>query len=114
MYGLDDYQGDEFKKEDTHVLVGNKFLPLHRKHDKVSHETINKAIHEFLSKVKHHLISILPLKNTAVLLQDNLDRNPTYCQWSSLALVAIESKIFKPPISKLKEKHLLIFVKFSF
>ena len=46
------------------------------------------------------------LKNIAVLLQHNLDddRNSLYFQCYSLALDIIESKIFKPTISKAKGK----------
>ena len=46
------------------------------------------------------------LKNTAVLLQDNLNRyrNSIYFQRYSLALNFIESKIFKLTISKAKIK----------
>ena len=60
LYGLDDYQGDECKKEDTHALVGNKFPPLLRKYDRVSCGTIHKNNNsycpdEFLIKLKHQL-----------------------------------------------------------
>ena len=46
------------------------------------------------------------LKNTAVLLQDNLDddRNYVYFQWYSLVPDIIEIQIFKPTISKFKRK----------
>ena len=35
-------KGDEYKKEDNIVLVGNKFPPLPKKHDRVSRGTIYK------------------------------------------------------------------------
>ena len=46
------------------------------------------------------------LKNTAIILQNNLnyDRNSIYFQWYFLALDIIDSKIFKPTISKAKRK----------
>ena len=56
------------------------------------------------------------LKNTAVLLQDNLhdDRNYLYLQWYSQALDIIESKIFKPIIFKAKRKEPTNVCKISF
>ena len=58
--GLDDCLGNEHKREDTHVLVFNKFPPLPRKHDKASHGTVHRnnnyfSPDEFLIKLKHHL-----------------------------------------------------------
>ena len=41
-YGLNERLGDEYKKEDTHMLVGNKFPLLPRKHDRLPVETIHK------------------------------------------------------------------------
>ena len=76
----------------------------------------------FLIKLKHlsHNLSDVPnfsrvpllamnkfnLKNTDVLLQDNLNdaSNSIYCQWYSMALDITESKRFKPPKSKAKRK----------
>ena len=41
-YDLNDPVGDEFKEVDTHVLVGNKFPLLLRKHSSISCGTSNK------------------------------------------------------------------------
>ena len=41
-YGLNDHLGDEYRKKNTHMLVGNKFLPLPRKHERVSRGTIHQ------------------------------------------------------------------------
>ena len=79
------------RKRIAHVVVGNKFPPLLRKHDKVSRGKIhenNKSFssNEFLINLKHHLsqnlwdvskVSLLAmneynLKKTAVLVQDHL------------------------------------------
>ena len=56
------------------------------------------------------------LKNTVVLLQDNLgdDRNSMSFQWYSLALDIIESEIFKPTIYKAKRKARTNICKISF
>ena len=82
---------------------------------------------KFIIKLKHHLnrnltdvssfsrVSLLAinkcnLKNAAFLLHDNLNysSNSIYCQWSSIALDVLESKIFrhilKHLISKAKRK----------
>ena len=40
--------GDEYNKEDTRVLFGNKFSLLPKKHDRVSNGTIHKIIILFL------------------------------------------------------------------
>ena len=58
-YGLNDRLEDEYKKKNTHVLVGTKFPPVPSKHDKVSYRTIHKNMNpfspdEFLMKLKHH------------------------------------------------------------
>ena len=58
-YSLNDRLEDEYKKENTHVLVGTKFPHVPSKHDKVSYRTIHKNINpfspdEFLMKLKHH------------------------------------------------------------
>ena len=50
--GLNDCLGDEYKKEDTYVLIGNKFPSLPRKHDRVSRGTIHKNNNSF-SLVSH-------------------------------------------------------------
>ena len=41
-YGLNDHLGDEYRKKNTHMLVGNKFLPLPRKQERVSRGTIHQ------------------------------------------------------------------------
>ena len=85
--------------------------------------TIAKISLHCILKLKHHLnhnlshvpnfsrVSLLEmnkfnLKNTAVGFQDNLNdtSNFRYCQWYSMALAIIESKIFKPAISKVRRK----------
>ena len=116
---LNDHLSDEYKREDTHTLVGNKFPPLPIKQDKVyrreSHKNNNSfSPGKFFIKLKQHLShnqSLVPnfcrvsfltmnkynLKKTAIILEDNLDyyRNSVYFKWYFLAL----------------EKHRLIFVK---
>ena len=116
------------KKVGTHLLVGNKFPSLPRKYNRVSRGTFHKNNNSFSPdeteiKLKHHLspnlldapnfyrvspltINEYNLKNTAVILEDNPDddRNSIYFQWHSLALDIIESKIFKPTISKANRK----------
>ena len=47
-YGLNDRPWDEYKKKDTHVLVGNTFQPLPRKHDEFLVEQFIKIIFIFL------------------------------------------------------------------
>ena len=81
---------DECKIDDAYMLVGNKFLPLHRKHNRISGGYSHKdkkflSRDEFLINLKHHLnhslsgvpnfsrVSLLAmnkynLKNTAVFL----------------------------------------------
>ena len=59
-YGLNNHLGVEYKKEVTHVLIGNKLSPLYRKHDRVSRGTVQKnnisfSPDEFLMKLKHHI-----------------------------------------------------------
>ena len=56
------------------------------------------------------------LKNTVVLLQDNLgdDRNSMSFQWYSLTLDIIESEIFKPTIYNAKRKARANICKISF
>ena len=56
------------------------------------------------------------MKNTAALLQDNLDdaSNFTYFQWYSMVLDINEPKIFKPPISKVEPKAPTNICKISF
>ena len=114
LCGLNDRLGNEYKKEDTHVLLSIKFPPLTRKHHRVFRGTIHKNKNSFspdelLFKLKHYLsynLSDIPdfcrvyllamnkynFENTAVLLQDNLDddRNSIYFQWYSLALDIIQ------------------------
>ena len=102
-YGLNDHLVDEYDKNDMYVLLENKFLPLPRKHDRFYRETIK------------NIKNIVIIKNIAVLLQDNLDDlHNLYIQWSSPALDIIESKIFKPSISKAKRKAPTNICKISF
>ena len=107
---------DEYKKNATHVLAGNKFSPLLRKRNKISRGTSHNnnnslSPDEFSIKLKHHFDHYLSdvsnfsrvslfatnkcnLKNTAVLLQDNLNETSNFlcCQWYSMAFDIIESK----------------------
>ena len=53
--------GDEYKKEDSHVLLGNKFPRLPRKHIRVSggtfHENSNSfSLDELSLKLKHNVV----------------------------------------------------------
>ena len=120
-YGLNDRLGDDFVKEDTHILVGTKFPALPRKHDRMSRGLAHKfnrslSPNEFISKFKYHLQNKLPetpnfsrtqllsmkksnLKKTVALLNDNLNNtnNSVYSQWYLMAMDIIDSKIFKPP-----------------
>ena len=64
LHGLTDLLRDEYKKDNTHVLVGNKFLSLLRTESRVSCGTslkINNSVSpaEFLIKIKHHLNNYL-------------------------------------------------------
>ena len=57
-YALSDRVGDEYKKENTYVCVGNKFPPIPRKHNRISRGTCHKKNNslspdEFLIKMKH-------------------------------------------------------------
>ena len=60
---------DEYKKENTRVLVGNKFPRVPRNHDRLSRGTIHKnnnyfSPDKFLIKLKHHLThSLLDVPN---------------------------------------------------
>lgn len=129
LNGLNYRQGNEYKKEDTHFFVGNKFKTFPRKQDRVSRGTIHENHNSFcldglFIKLKHHrshnlsdapnfyrvfllAMSNYNLKNTTVLLQDKLDddKNFIYFQFDSLALDIIESKVFKPKISKTKRRR---------
>ena len=54
-YGLKDWLGNEYKKDNTQVLVGNKFPPLLRTQNKVSRGLSHKRNNslspdEFLTK----------------------------------------------------------------
>ena len=68
-YGLNDRLEDEYKKENTRVLVGNKFPRVPRNHDRLSRGTIHKnnnyfSPDKFLIKLKHHLThSLLDVPN---------------------------------------------------
>ena len=42
-YGLHDLLGDEYKKNDTRVVVDNKLPPLYRKHSRIFCNTSPKA-----------------------------------------------------------------------
>ena len=110
------------------MLVGNKFPLLPRKHNSISRGNSNEDKNSlspvgFVIKVKqypnHNLLDVsnfsrvpllamnkFNLKNTNVLLQDNLNNasNSIYCLWYSMALDVTEPKIFKLPISKAKRK----------
>ena len=116
-YGLNDRLGDKFKKEHTCVLASKRFTPF-------TWEMRTTFVDQFIKiKLKHHLsrtLSYFPkvfrvsflimskynLKNTAVLLQDNIDdeRHSIQFIWYSLALDIIETKMFKLTISKAKRK----------
>ena len=43
-YGLNDRLGDDFIKEDNHVLVGSKFFLLPRKPTRISQNHVHKLI----------------------------------------------------------------------
>ena len=47
---LNDFIGDEYKKMDVHVLVDKRFLPLSRKHDRVSRGKNHKNNNSFSPK----------------------------------------------------------------
>ena len=95
FYDLNDWLGNEYKKEDTHVVMGDKFRPVLRKYDRVSRRAIHKnknsfSPDDFLIKLEHHLsqnvsdfpkfcrVSLLAVNNkynikmTAILFQDNI------------------------------------------
>lgn len=102
------FPGEEYKKENTRLLTGNKFPPQATSY-KVSRGPVHKINNSFspdqlLIKLKHHLsynLSNFPkfsrisslgkntykLKNTAIPLQDNLDDDgdSIYLQWYFLA-----------------------------
>ena len=135
LYGLNDGLGDEYKKDNAHMLVGNKFPPPPVRHNRIfrgnSHKNNNSSPpDEFLIKIKHNLnhdlsdvpnffrlailaINIFNLNNSAILLQDNLSdaSNSIYCQWYSIVLDIIESTIIKPPTLKFKKKETTNFCK---
>ena len=59
-YGLNDRIGDEFIRDNTHILVGTKFPPLPRSHKRTSRGTAHKSNNHtspnsFLNKFKFHL-----------------------------------------------------------
>ena len=116
-YGLNDHLGDKYKKKHTCVLPSKRFTPF-------TWEMQTTFVDQFIkTKLKHHLSHTLSyfrkdfrvsflimskynLKNTAVLLQDNIDDERYSIQfiWYSLALDIIEPKMFKLTISKAKRK----------
>ena len=128
-YDLNGRLGNDYKKSNTHVLVGNKSPSPTRNHYQISCGTSRKndnslAPDEFLIKLKHHLnltlsdvfnfsrVSLLAMnkfsfKNTANVLQDNLNHtsNSIYPQRYFMALDIIKSKISKHRYLKLKQKH---------
>ena len=58
-YCLNNWLKDEYKKDDTHVIVGNKFQTLTRKHNRIfrsnSHKSNNSlSPDEFLFELEHH------------------------------------------------------------
>ena len=60
-YGLNDWLGDEYKKDNTNVVVGKKFLPLPTKHNRISRSSLHKIKNslspgEFLIYLKHYSI----------------------------------------------------------
>ena len=75
---LNDGQGNEYKKDDAHVLVRNKVPPLPRKRYRVSRGTINRnnssfSPDHFLIILKHHV-------------NHNLSDLPKFCQVALLAI----------------------------
>ena len=62
----------------SHVLVGNKFPPLFRKHDRVSRGTIHKINNSFSPDV-----SLIKLKH---FLSHNLSDALNFCRVSLLAM----------------------------
>ena len=125
-YGLNDPVGDEYKREDSHHLVANRFPPLSRKHPRASrglaYRGNNLTSTDFFNKLTTMLKDDLPntlnyirvsiaslkkseLKRVANLINDKINERSSnaFDQWYFAALDLIESKIYKPP--KIKEKR---------
>lgn len=136
LHGLTDPLRDEYKKDDTHVLVGNKFLSLLRTENRVSCGTslkINNSVSsaEFLIKIKHHLnnylLDVPKFSVVSIFAINSYDKkkkkhrgnlsdasNSICCEWNNMALDINESKLFKPPISKAKRNSATNIGKMSF
>ena len=126
-YGLNDRVGDEYKSSDHEGLIGKKFPPLSRKHQRFargSHNTKNNCnpkefVKKFLHNLKHDLPNILnfsrvsllsmnksSLKQIVIVLNEQMNNkdNENKLQWITAALDIIESKIYKAPPVKPKRK----------
>ena len=127
-YGLNDRIGDEFKNQDTHFAVANKFPPLKRARARISRGTLRKGknpmtIHEFLEKLSNMLLSSLPdalnfirvrvssfnkkdLKKLADIVNDKISDSANltqFSQWYSVVLDLIDSKLYKPKTVKARK-----------
>ena len=123
-YGLNDRIGDEYKDNNIHVPIGNRFPSLKRSFERTGRGMSRKGIPsttpvEFVDNLKNILrtkiahtsnfirTSLSSMKKSFLkIVYDKLDTelNETnseflYTQWYLLALDFIESKIFKLPIA---------------
>ena len=128
-YGLNDRVGDEYKTENTHVNVANKFPSLPRKFICVNRGKLHKGTskllpNEFMSGLSSILetsiidapnsirVSLCSMKKCHLkivhqLLNDKLSNEFSDClfgQYFHQAVNIIESKLYKPLPPKLKKK----------